>query len=209
MNNRAREPWLYLITDRKACEPGDVVTLIAQAAAAGVDLVQIREKDLSARALCQLVERAVAAVEAYATRVLVNDRFDVALACGAHGVHLTTQSLPTRVVRAQVGDRLMIGVSTHSLEEVRRAEREGADFVVCGPVFETPSKQPYGPPLGLAAFAEIVRQTRLPVLGIGGIDLTNFRRVLACGARGIAAIRLFMKAPSVEDVVGQLKRRSS
>lgn len=186
-----------------------MMVLIARAAAAGVDLVQIREKDLPARAVCHLVERAVAAVKGHSTRVLVNDRFDIALACGAHGVHLTTQSLPTRVVRAQVGDRLMIGVSTHSLEEVKRAEREGADFVVCGPVFETPSKRPYGPPLGLAAFAEIVRQTRLPVLGIGGINLTNFRRVLACGARGIAAIRLFMEATSVEDVVRQLKRKSS
>jgi len=180
--------------------------LIQGAAEAGVDLIQIREKDLSARALSELVERAVEAVTASATHVLVNDRFDVALACGAHGVHLTTHSLPPAVVRREVGNRLLIGASAHSLEEVKRAEEGQADFVVCGPVFETPSKRPYGPPLGLDSFAHIVKQVSIPVLGIGGIDLTNFRRVLGAGASGIAAIRLFIEAPSIHDVVSCVKR---
>jgi thiamine-phosphate pyrophosphorylase len=182
--------------------------LIQAAAKANVDLIQIREKDLSARALSELVECAVEAVAPYATRVLVNDRFDVALACGAHGVHLTTQSLPPAVVRREVGDRLLIGVSTHSLEEVKRAEDGQADFVVCGPVFETPSKRPYGSPLGLETFAQIIKQVSIPVLGIGGIDLTNFRRVLDAGASGIAAIRLFIESPSIQDVVLHVKRET-
>lgn len=205
MNDPPKEPWLYLITDRKACEPRDLMDLIEEAAQAGVDLIQIREKDLPARAVCQWVERAVEVVKPYGTRILVNDRFDIALACGAQGVHLTTQSLPPEVVRRHVGTRLIIGVSTHSLEEVKRAEQEDADFVVCGPVFDTPSKRAYGPPLGLETFADIVKQARIPVLGIGGIDLTNSLQVLACGASGIAAIRLFIEFPSIKDLVRQIK----
>jgi len=182
--------------------------LIEAAAQAGVDMIQIREKDLSARAVCQWVERAVEVVKPYGTRILVNDRFDIALAGGAQGVHLTTQSLPPEVVRAQVGHQLIIGVSTHSLEEARRAEEGAADFIVCGPVFDTPSKRAYGPPLGLEALADMVKEVQIPVLGIGGIDLTNFPQVLACGASGIAAIRLFIESPSLQDVVQQMKEKS-
>jgi thiamine-phosphate pyrophosphorylase len=206
MNNRQPEkPWLYLVTDRKACEPRDLIDLIEEAAQAGVHLIQIREPDLSARAVGQLVERAVDVVKPYGTRLLVNDRFDIALACGASGVHLTTQSLPPEVVRKHVGHRLIIGVSTHSLEEIRQAEAGSADFVVYGPVFDTPSKRIYGPPLGVDALSEIVRQARIPILGIGGIDLTNVQQVLACGAAGVAAIRLFIESPSISDVVRQVK----
>jgi thiamine-phosphate pyrophosphorylase len=181
--------------------------LIRDAAAAGVDLIQIREKDLPARALSELVERAVEAVAPYSTRVLVNDRLDVALACGAHGVHLTTQSLPPTVARQMVGDRWLIGASTHSLEEVQRAADGGADFVVCGPVFETPSKNVYGPPLGLGNFERIVNQVSIPVLGLGGIDLTNFRQVIEAGAAGVAAIRLFIEAASIRSLVRAVKER--
>jgi thiamine-phosphate pyrophosphorylase len=182
--------------------------LIGQAAQAGVDLIQIREKDLPARVVGQLVERAVEVVKPYGTRILVNDRFDIALACGAQGVHLTTQSLPSEVVRAQVGDRLIIGASTHSLEEAKRAEKGEADFIVCGPIFDTPSKRAYGPPLGLETFINIVTQVQIPVLGIGGIDLSNFPPVVACGAAGIAAIRLFIQSPSLKDLVRQVKEKS-
>lgn len=205
MNHPPQKPWLYLITDRKACEPRDLMDLIAAAAQAGVDLIQIREKDLSARAVCQIVERAVDIVKPYGTRLLVNDRFDIALACGAQGVHLTTQSLPPEVVRRQVGDQFIIGVSTHSLEDVRGAEKGGADFVVFGPVFATPSKRRYGLPQGLEKLAEVVNQARLPVLGIGGIDLTNYQDVLACGASGVAAIRLFIESASLKEIVSRVK----
>lgn len=205
MKTLPTKPWLYLVTDRKACEPRPLVELVQAAAAAGVDLVQVREKDLPARALGRLVERVVEAAAPYPMRVLVNDQFDVALACGAHGVHLTTQSLPPGVVRQQVGDRLLIGVSAHSLEEVRRAEDGGADFVVCGPVFATPSKIPYGPPLGVNALAAIIAQVSIPVLGIGGIDATTFRYVLDAGAAGLAAIRWFIEAPSIQQIVSAVK----
>jgi thiamine-phosphate pyrophosphorylase len=179
--------------------------VIQRAACAGVDLIQIREKDLPARQLCALVKQAVVHTAHSDTRILVNDRFDVALACDADGVHLTTQSLPTEVVRKTVGDQLIIGVSTHSKEEAERAEAEGADFIVLGPVFETPSKMQYGPPLGLSAFAAIARAIKIPVIAIGGINLHNFRQVLDAGASGIAAIRLFAEAESIEEVVTKVK----
>jgi thiamine-phosphate pyrophosphorylase len=102
---------------------------------------------------------------------------------------------------------LLIGVSTHSLEDVKRAASGGADFVVLGPVFDTPSKRQYGPPLGLEIFADIVRQTQIPIVGIGGINLGNVRQVLDGGAAGIAAIRLFMESP-MEDVVRRIARRA-
>lgn len=208
MNPLPQKPWLYLITDRKACEPRDLIRLIEEAAQAGVDLIQIREKDLSARAVCQLVEHAVDVVKPYGTRLLVNDRFDIALGCGAHGVHLSTQSLPPEVVRKQVGQRLIIGASTHSLAEAKQAEAGGADFIVFGPVFDTPSKRVFGPPLGLEQLAHVVAQVRIPVLGIGGIDLSNFRQVMACGVAGLAAIRLFIQTPSLGDLVRRVKEKS-
>lgn len=205
MTKRPTLPWIYLITDRKACKNQDLLALIEQAGEAGVDLIQIREKDLSARALADLVQGARQRLASSPTRLLVNDRMDVALTCGADGVHLTTQSLPTAVVRKLVGRDFLIGVSTHSLEEATRAENEGADFIVLGPVFPTPSKRGFGPPLGLAAFEEIARRITIPVLAIGGITLDTAPDVLARGASGIAAIRLFAQADSVAGVVAALK----
>jgi thiamine-phosphate pyrophosphorylase len=205
MSLELSKPLLYLITDRKASEPNALLELIERAARASVDLIQIREKDLPARTLGQLVEQAVERTRTSGVRILVNDRFDVALSYGAHGVHLTTESLPTGVVRKTVGDQFLIGVSTHSTAEAERAEAEGADFIVLGPVFETPSKMQYGPPLGLSAFAEIARTIKIPVIGIGGINQHNFRQVLDASASGIAAIRLFAEADSIEDLVTSVK----
>jgi|DewCreStandDraft_5_1066085.scaffolds.fasta_scaffold00190_56 thiamine-phosphate pyrophosphorylase len=198
-------PLLYLITDRTLCRSRSVLDLIAEAARAGVDLIQIREKDLPTRELCALVEEAAARIAGTPARLLVNDRADVAMTCGAHGVHVTTRSLPVAVVRAIVGPDFLIGASAHSLEEAREAEAGGADFLVLGPVFETPSKAPYGPPLGLEAFARIARTIRLPVLAIGGITPENASRVLAHHAAGVAAIRMFAEAEQLELLVARLK----
>jgi thiamine-phosphate pyrophosphorylase len=127
--------------------------------------------------------------------VLVNDRLDVALAAGADGVHLPALSFPAAEAREAVRRRglndFIIGVSTHSLAEAVTAEEGGADFIVSGPVYDTPSKRAYGPPIGIESFAEICRSVNIPVLALGGIDLTNYQEVLRRGAAGIAAIRLF------------------
>jgi len=144
--------------------------------------------------LYELVSRAAEITRGTATRLLVNDRFDVARAAGADGVQLTSASLPVRVVRDVCGPDFVIGASTHSLEEARRARDEGADFVVFGPVFETESKRAYGPPQGLDKLAQVVSElSGFPVLAIGGVTLDNAEKCLAAGASGVAGISWFAR----------------
>jgi thiamine-phosphate pyrophosphorylase len=205
--NRARNPLLYYITDRKQLPGADPLPVIRAAIAAGMDFIQIREKDLSTRPLLELVRAAVALARGSGTRILVNDRLDVALAAGAGGVHLGTQSVPVAVVRSQYPD-LLIGASTHNLEEITRAAKEGASFAVFGPVFETSSKLGYGPPVGLDALRGAVTAVKIPVLALGGVTLGNAKSCLDAGAAGIAAISLFQKAVSITRLVEELRQLS-
>ena len=197
---QSQRPILYAITSGATTSkttPDDeefkrILNLVQAAVAAQVSLVQIREKMLSTRVLYELVVRAVIMTRDSSTRVLVNDRFDVARAAGADGVHLTTTSLPPTVVRDVCGAEFLIGASTHSLDEARAARAGGADFVVFGPVFETESKRAYGPPQGLEKLRQVTQELQgYPVLAIGGITLDNAGSCYAAGASGIAGIRLF------------------
>ena len=185
-------PLRYYITDRTPLGGTEaLLRSIARNAADGVDLVQIREKNLAPRALLELVRRAIRV--ASPARVLVNGRLDVALAAGAHGVHLPSDSLPPLECRRIAPPGFLIGVSCHSIEDVRRAESEGADFAVFGPVFYTPSKASYGAPQGIDRLREAAAAVRMPVLALGGINASNQGECLAAGAAGIAAISLFQK----------------
>ena len=192
-------PIIYPITSGKTSPqttPDDpqfseILRLVRAAVDADVPLFQIREKSLPARVLYELVARAAEITHCSRTRLLVNDRSDIARAAGADGVHLTTQSLPAEVVRSLFGAEFLIGVSTHSLDEARAARAGGADFVVFGPVFETESKRAYGEPQGLNKLAEVASELgEFPVVAIGGITLDNADECFQAGARGIAAIRL-------------------
>lgn len=203
---------LCYITDRKQLPGGDPLPVIRAAVAAGVDFIQIREKDLATRPLLELARAAVAmarpdSIEASrsATRILVNDRLDVTLAARADGVHLGTESVPVGVVREQYPD-LLIGASSHNLEEITRAAKEGANFAVFGPVFETASKLGYGPPVGLDALREAVKAVRIPVLALGGVSLENAKSCLDAGAAGIAAISLFQTVGLLAPLVEELRR---
>jgi len=163
-------------------------------------LFQIREKSLPARVLYDLVSRAAEITRGSKTRLLVNDRSDIARAAGADGVHLTTRSLPADVVRQVYGPEFLIGVSTHSLEEARAARDAGADFVVFGPVFETGSKRSFGEPQGLDKLRQVTGELReFPVLAIGGITFENVGACFQAGASGIAAIRLLNNPESFAD----------
>ena len=188
---------LYLVTDRRALGPDpaardQLVRLVGDAARAGIDFVQIRERDLGARDLVDLCRRAGAAASSFPTKVLVNDRLDVALAAGIDGIHLTTRSLTARVVRETIGTTLLVGVSTHSREELAAAAGF-VDFAVCGPVFATPSKRGMGAPLGPAGVARLAAEADFPVFALGGISRANAAEALAPPVSGIAAIRLFQE----------------
>jgi len=188
------KPIVCYVTDRKS---GNVPAQIRAAAAAGVDWVQIREKDMCARDLLALARGAIEATGGEA-RIIVNDRLDVALAAGAAGVHLGGESVPAReVVRwcrsgnAPAG--FLVGVSCHDLDQARDAESAGASYVFFGPVFDSPAKRAFGPPQGVARLAEACRAVRIPVIAIGGVNEENGADCIRAGAAGIAAIRLFQE----------------
>jgi thiamine-phosphate pyrophosphorylase len=202
------KPLLYLVTDRLSLEGKNnshlFVDLLTRAAKAGVDLIQIREKDMTGRELFELSTAAITAVRPLGAKVLVNDRIDVALAAGADGVHLPSNSIPVTVARELIGGQLLLGVSTHSFDQVKQAEN-AADFIVYGPIFPTLSKLKYGGPQGLESLGEITAATKLPVIAIGGITEANYDSVLRKGAAGIAAIGMFAKTDSLTELVGRIK----
>lgn len=180
------------MTNEASAEFLALLSLVERAVAARVTLVQLREKKLTARTLYELASRSAAIARGSATRVLVNDRADIARAAGCDGVHLTTDSLEARVVRRAFGDEFVVGVSTHSLAEARAARDGGADFALFGPVFDTPSKRAYGPPVGLEALRETAHALApFHVVAIGGVEESNVADLLRAGASGVAAIRLF------------------
>jgi thiamine-phosphate pyrophosphorylase len=174
--------------------------------AAEIDLLQIREKNLSASVLYELSARAARVTSGSATRLLINDRPDIAAAAGAEGVHLTTHSLPADVVRRTFGDDFLIGVSTHSAREASIARGAGANFVVFGPVFETASKAEYGAPQGLTKLEKVsLGLSPFPVLALGGLTVSNVPACLDAGAQGIAAIRMFGDPEKLSDVVSAIR----
>lgn len=199
----------YLITDRGQTRGRDLLWVVEQALAGGAPAVQLREKDLGGRELLALAEGVKKLCARYGARLLVNDRVDVALAVDADGVQLGGASLPVGAVRGLVGDGGLIGQSTHSLAEARAAERAGADFVLFGPVYFTPSKAAYGDPRGLEPLKEVVEKISVPVYAIGGVKPENIGAVKKTGARGVALISAVMgaAAPSAaaREIVGRLR----
>lgn len=198
---------LIIITDRHATNGRPVVDVVARAlagagSAAGRVDIQLREKDLSARMLLDLAHQLRAVTRVTGSRLLINERIDVALAANADGVHLGNGALSIADVRA-IAPGLTIGVSTHQTHEIQAAANAGADFVVYGPVFETPTKTQA---VGLAALRAATRAP-IPVLALGGIDAGNVTDCLAAGAAGIACIRAIMTAADPASVTSTLLHR--
>jgi thiamine-phosphate pyrophosphorylase len=223
-----RKPILCYVTDRRALDLGRapsagelgsknisdsavqvLLEKIRDAAAAGIDWIQIREKNLETRALTDLARLAVAASRKTHTKILVNDRLDVALATGAAGIHLGETSLPVETVvewrRSAGRAEFLIGASCHSIEAAQKAESAGADYIFFGPIFATPSKAAFGAPQGIERLREVCRSVRIPVLGIGGITVENAHSCFTVGAAGVAAIRVFQESDDMSAVVTRLR----
>lgn len=203
---------VYLITDRKIVMPhSSLLTAIRKALKGGVRAVQIREKDLSTRELLVLAYRLRDLTERYQAKLFINDRVDIALTVGANGVHLTQAGIPADAVRKVLKDKLLIGVSTHSLKEARDAEKAGADFITFGPVYRTPSKLRYGPPLGIEALREVCRKIRIPVFAIGGVKARRMGNLIDAGVHGVAMISEVLGASNVqgkaEEIVSMIENR--
>jgi thiamine-phosphate pyrophosphorylase len=221
----SRAPILCYVTDRRGLasevdhQSEALLKRVAIVAAAGIDWIQIREKDLSGKQLSALTRAAVAQIKQInersgtLTRVSVNERLDVALSEHAGGVHLGEQSLPVYDVCKWLAakpnlaerDKFLVGVSCHSVQAAASAARGGADYIFFGPVFATPSKASFGAPQGLQRLAEACSAVTIPVLAIGGIRLDNASDCFAAGAAGIAAIRLFQDAENLAGVVSDLR----
>jgi thiamine-phosphate pyrophosphorylase len=219
-------PILCYVTDRKTLGSPDADSLLSairRSISAGVDWIQIREKDLSVRALAALARESVVAARGSATGILINGRLDVALAARAGGLHLGGDALPLADVAAWCAQNVpgfvaaasgvaflaspfLLGASCHSLDDAQAAARDGAHYIFFGPVFSTPSKLGFGPPQGLARLEEVCRAVRVPVLAIGGITLGNAHECLRAGAAGIAAIRLFQESEDLQKTLGELRR---
>lgn len=186
---------LYLITDRKSLpSERDLLATVRTALRGGVRAVQLREKDLSAAELYPLALALRELTREFSARLLINDRIDLALAVDADGVHLGSHSLPVAVARQLLGDQRLIGVSTHHRDEVKDAAAAGADFVTFGPVYATPSKAPYGPPLGLSPLAALCSGAPLPVFALGGVTAARLPELRAAGCTHVALIGAILHA---------------
>lgn len=206
------KPLIYLITKGEAtaanypAKKKEILKIIKTATELEIPLIQIREKHLSAKLLFELASEAAAVTKDSATAILVNDRADTALAAGADGVHLTAKSLSAEIVRRNFPENFIIGVSAHSLEKVREAKLQNADFAVFSPIFYTPNK---GEPLGLNALREVCEELQpFPVLGLGGIDETNYESVLKISS-GFAAIRFLSDGEDLRKLFGDISRKGA
>lgn len=196
---------LYLITDRKLItDYSSLIAVVRQALKGGVKAIQLREKDVGTRELLKIANKIRDLTRQFNASFFINDRFDIAIAVGADGVHLTQNSIPAAAVRKAVKKKLLIGVSTHSLKEAREAEKGGADFITVGPVYRTPSKLRYGKPIGIDTLKKITSKMSIPVFAIGGVKSSNIKYIKEAGAYGAAMIREVLASTNINRKTGEL-----
>jgi thiamine-phosphate pyrophosphorylase len=195
---------LLVVTDRHQTMGRPLVPLLQRALTAGIVAIQLRERDLSARELVTLAREVQAVMAFPGSQLLINDRIDVALALEEVGVHLRSNSLPVLVARQLLGAQRLLGISVHSVEEGLSAESQGADYIVLGPIYETPSKQMFGPPLGIHTLEKACKLVRIPIIGIGGVTAARAREMRRAGAFGAAVITAILGAADVESATREL-----
>lgn len=196
---------LYLVTDRMQTAGRPLARVLHESARAGLPAVQLRERDFSVRELLALIAE-IRSSQHPLPKLLVNDRLDVALAADLDGVHLRSDSLPVGVARRLLGNGKLLGVSTHAVDDVRRAADDGADFVLFGPIYDTPSKRAYGAPQGLGMLESVARAVRIPVFAIGGITVERVADVRRAGAFGVAVMSALLSAPNCAAETQRLLR---
>lgn len=195
---------LLVVTDRHQTNGRPLVSLLQRVLTAGAPAIQLRERDLSARELVTLAREAQAVTASRGSQLFINDRIDVALALEGVGVHLRGNSLPVSVARQLLGAQCLLGVSVHAVEEVLSAESQGADYIVLGPIYKTPSKQMFGPPLGIHTLEKACRLVRIPIIGIGGVTAARAREMRRAGAFGVAVITAVLGSADVESATREL-----
>lgn len=198
---------VLLITDRRQARSGDLEATVEEALAGGIRAVMLREKDLPGREQFRLASMLRALTRRFGARLMVNDRADIALAVGADGVHLGVRSIPVAAARRLLGNAGILGCSTHGLGELREAVAGGADYVTFGPVYATPSKAAYGPPVGTEVLSRACRESPVPVFALGGVGPGQVGETLRSGAFGIALISGVVAAPDPRAAAGELVRR--
>lgn len=194
---------LYLITDRKQTKR-PLPEAVRLALEGGARAVQLREKDLPVRELLSLAQELRTITRGFGARLFINDRVDVAVAVNADGVHLGRESMPPGAVRKIVGTKMLIGVSTHGLDEALEAEKSGADFITFGPVFHTLSKMRYGNPVGLNSLIYVKKVVSIPIFGLGGIKSGNLSSIFQSGAYGISLISAIFAADDIKQASSAL-----
>ena len=192
------ESRLLLVTDRQQTKGRPLISVLTQALKAGSPAIQLRERDLATKDLLALADEIQQLATPRGSQLLMNDRLDLALSLEGAGVHLRSNSLPVSVARRIIGPHRLLGVSVHSVNEAVEAEAGGADYVVLGPIYDTPSKHMYGPPLGLAKLEEAARAVRVPIIGIGGATPARACDMRRAGAFGVAVITAVLGAEDVE-----------
>ena len=197
---------LYLVADADYAAGRNLTGLVEAAVAGGATIVQLRAKSLAGGAFAGLATEIAGRLAAVGVPFRINDRLDVALACGAAGVHLGQEDVPVAVARRLLGPGAIVGVSVNTAEEAIRAEREGADYVGAGPAYATTTKETALAILGPEGVGRVVRATRLPVVAIGGIDVGNAAEIARAGAGGIAVVSAILGAPDARRAAEELKR---
>jgi thiamine-phosphate pyrophosphorylase len=207
MDKRLKDLKLYLVTDRKFFSGQCSMYLALETALkAGTKFIQLREKRLPPRMLLDTAQWVSELAKEYGAKLFINDRVDIALAVGADGVHLGQKSMPAHAVRKISKNKLLIGVSTHGIEEALKAEKDGADFITLGPVFKTLSKLKYGDPIGIDAIRKVKSGVSIPVLAIGGIKQDKVKKVIKAGADGVAVISAILAANDIKAATEKFLR---
>lgn len=195
---------LLVVTDRHQTNGRPLVPLLQQVVNAVAPAIQLRERDLSVRELVTLAHEVQAVTASRGAQLLINDRMDVALTLEGAGVHLRSNSLPVSVARRLLGAQRLLGVSVHTVEEAIQVESQGADYIILGPIYATPSKTMFGPPLGIHTLEKACQLVRIPIFGIGGVTAARAHEMRRAGAFGVAVITAILGAADVESATRDL-----